>query len=180
MLSTKEILKKLGEQQVDMGKTPARTFNYYRQIGLLPRPQEVIRREAYYEDSIVEDIKLIRELVKEGKTLEWIKGSTWVKRRVPQYHLMYLANGTVIKGYPTPGSPEFTIEVRRNGVFCECAFGGELFKIMLTPEEAGQIFQEVAIRSVKENGHFPRDKEIFLQFWRVFKERRKPVKEAPH
>jgi len=72
-LTKKEILKKLKEENIDLGKNPYRTLIYYQQEGLLPQAEGMRGREALYPDKIINIIKRIRVFQRGGDTLAEIK-----------------------------------------------------------------------------------------------------------
>jgi DNA-binding transcriptional MerR regulator len=72
-LTKKDILEKLREDNVDLGKNPYRTLIFYQGQGLLPDAEGMRGKEALYPDSIVDTIKRIRVFQKEGDTLAEIK-----------------------------------------------------------------------------------------------------------
>jgi DNA-binding transcriptional MerR regulator len=77
LLSQKEIIERLKEEGISMGRNPARTLAHWREIGLIPKP--IITRRggkvgtiSRYPEEVVELIADIRGYQKAGLTLETI------------------------------------------------------------------------------------------------------------
>ena len=79
MLTKKEILEKLEKKGIFLGRSnPSRTFDFYRQLGLIDR-QEIFRTKikgtftVVYPDNTVDLLTNIHRYVREGKGLSEIK-----------------------------------------------------------------------------------------------------------
>jgi DNA-binding transcriptional MerR regulator len=73
MITKDEILKQIEKSKY---KISGRTFNYYRELNLIPQPEQRINRKGLYPDYIPRVIKEIRELQEKGFSLEKIKEIT--------------------------------------------------------------------------------------------------------
>ena len=74
LLSINDILKILEEEGVGMGRNPHRTFVFYQEKGLIPKPQSrTSKREAKFFRSVPFLIKSIREAVQAGYRLSEIE-----------------------------------------------------------------------------------------------------------
>jgi len=79
MLTKEEILKQLSRENVDLGKSPERTFVYYQELGLIPTKESgnisTRNRKLLFPDWAPKLIKTIKRLQQEGKKLSEIKAS---------------------------------------------------------------------------------------------------------
>ena len=74
MITKKEILKQLKHKDINMGKDPNRTFEFYEERGLLPKPQRYRNHEPLYPDNtpwIIKDVLFAHQV--EKRTIDDIK-----------------------------------------------------------------------------------------------------------
>lgn len=167
MLSRKMILKKLAEEKVDFGKTPERTFSYYRNVGLLPRP-EIIKREAFYPDNTVEYLKKVRRLLSEGHSIKWIKAvqtkSGFLRRR-PVLRTIRADGITKHVVLGLEGEPKIEVEVRRDGVICRFKIEGGTYVGKLSLEQLGHLSMTMTIEHIESKGDLPNTYDLIQYIW---------------
>lgn len=67
MLTVKEILKQLRNEEVYLGKDPLRTFRFYEERGLLPEPEGFRKNEPLYPENtpwVIKDILFAHQIEK--------------------------------------------------------------------------------------------------------------------